>query len=101
MHTILRRQRPGTQTLLPAIPTDKFMKLHPRHLLLLLSMAWKPQRVRNRWVGGGATSDQRNGTRRGHFRMSFPAGGSLAEPGEKPGARNPSASPKRGVVLEV
>ena len=64
MHVLAARQLAYGQPLLSPCPSDMLEQLHPRHTpLLSLGGGFSRPSVAAGWVGGGATSEDQNGSR--------------------------------------
>ena len=73
VHVLAARQLAYGQPLLSPCPSDMLEQLHPRHTpLLSLGGGLSRPSVAAGWVGGGATSEDQNGSRWGQIRVAFP-----------------------------
>ena len=73
VHVVAARQLAYGQPLLSPCPSDMLEQLHPRHTpLLSLGGGLSRPSVAAGWVGGGASSEDQNGSRWGQIRVAFP-----------------------------
>ena len=75
VHVLAARQLANRHALLSPCPSDMLEQLHPRHTpLFSLGGGLSRPSVAAGWVGGGASSEDQNGSRWGQIRVAFPAG---------------------------